>query len=107
MAETPQTGSQTSMSETASEPRTASPESSTSKTPSVKPPSVSTSPESVPAATPVSQSKSQPPKRRGKGKKYFELYWFGYHITAAIAVVCLSNLDLIFPIFPSSRITCL
>lgn len=66
MAETPQTGSQTSMSETASEPRTASPESSTSKTPSVKPPSVSTSPESVPAATPVSQSKSQPPKRRGK-----------------------------------------
>jgi len=66
MAETPQTGSQTSMSETASEPRTASPESSTSKTPSVKPPSISTSPESVPAATPVSQSKSQPPKRRGK-----------------------------------------
>ena len=78
MAETPQTGSQTSMSETASELRTASPESSTSKTPSVKPPSVSTSPESVPAATPVSQSKSQPPKRRGKGKKYLEFYWFGY-----------------------------
>lgn len=106
MAETPQTGSQTSMSETASEPRTASPESSISKTPSVKPSSVSTSPESVPAATPVSQSKSQLPKRRGKGKKYFELYLVGYHITA-IAVGCLSKLHLIFPIFPSSRITCL
>lgn len=79
MAETPQSGSQTSMSETASEPRTASPESSTSKTPSVKTPSVLTSPESVPTATPVSQSKSQPPKRRGKGTEYFDLYWVGCH----------------------------
>lgn len=64
MAETPQTGSQVSMSETASEPRTMSPDSS-----AVKTPSVSMSPESVPAATPASQTKSQPPKRRGKGKK--------------------------------------
>ena len=63
MAETPQTGSQVSMSETASEPGTASPESSAGKTPSV-----SVSPESVPTATPAPQPKAQPPKRRGKGK---------------------------------------
>ena len=61
MAETPQTGSQLSMSETASEPGTGSPEGSVAKTPSV-----SMSPESVPAAT--TQPKAQPPKRRGKGK---------------------------------------
>ena len=64
MAETPQTGtgSQLSMSETASQPGTGSPEGSVAKTPSV-----SMSPESVPAATPASQPKAQPPKRRGKG----------------------------------------
>lgn len=61
MAETPQTGSQLSMSETASEPGTGSPEGSVAKTPSV-----SMSPESVPAATPAPQPKAQPPKRRGK-----------------------------------------
>lgn len=63
MAETPQTGSQLSMSETASEPGTGSPEGSVAKTPSV-----SMSPESVSAATPAPQPKAQPPKRRGKGK---------------------------------------
>ena len=64
MAETPQTGtgSQLSMSETASQPGTGSPEGSVAKTPSV-----SMSPESAPAATPASQPKAQPPKRRGKG----------------------------------------
>lgn len=63
MAETPQSGSQVSMSETseASEPRSESPKSSAGNTPSV-----SVSPESVAAATPASQPKSQPPKRRGK-----------------------------------------
>lgn len=66
MAETPESGSQVSMSETASEPGTASPESSAGKTPSV-----STSPESIPATTPAPQPKSQPPKRRGKGKLSF------------------------------------
>ena len=64
MAETPQTGSQLSMSETASEPGTGSPEGSVVKTPSV-----SMSPESVPATTPAPQPKAQPPKRRGKGIK--------------------------------------
>lgn len=63
MAETPQTGSQLSMSETASQPGTGSPEGSVAK-----PPSMSMSPESVPAATPATQPKAQPPKRRGKGK---------------------------------------
>jgi len=63
MAETPQTGSQLSMSETASEPGTGSPEGSVAKTPSV-----SMSPESVLASTPAPQPKAQPPKRRGKGK---------------------------------------
>ena len=63
MAQTPQTGSQLSMSETASEPGTGNPEGSAAKTPSL-----SMSPESVPAATPAPQPKAQPPKRRGKGK---------------------------------------
>ena len=65
MADTPQSGSQVSMSETASDPGTASPESSVGKTPGVP-----MTPESVPASTPapVPQPKSQPPKRRGKGK---------------------------------------
>ena len=63
MAETPQSGSQISVSETASEPGTVSPEGTAAKTPSV-----AMSPESVSATTPASQPKSQPPKRRGKGE---------------------------------------
>ena len=69
MTDTPQSDSQVSMAETASEPRTMSPESSAAKTPGV-----SMSPESVPATTPASQPKSQLPKRRAKGKlNYFRV----------------------------------
>lgn len=61
--ESPQSGSQVSMSETASVAGTVSSESSVGRTPSV-----SATPESIPASTPapVPQPKSQPPKRRGK-----------------------------------------
>lgn len=63
--ESPQSGSQVSMSETASVAGTVSSESSVGRTPSV-----SATPESIPASTPapVPQPKSQPPKRRGKGR---------------------------------------
>ena len=69
MTDSPPSGSQVSMAETASEPRTMSPESSAAKTPGVSMP-----PESISATTPASQPKSQPPKRRGKGKlNYFRV----------------------------------
>lgn len=55
MADTPLGGSQ--VSETASEP-------------GIKSPEHSMSPESVTDTTPTTQPKSQPPKRRGKGKAY-------------------------------------
>lgn len=61
MTDSPQSGSQVSMAETASETRTMSPESSAAKTPGVSMP-----PESISATTPASQPKSQPPKRRAK-----------------------------------------
>ena len=69
--ESPQSGSQVSMSETASVAGTVSSESSVGRTPSV-----SATPESIPASTPapVPQPKSQPPKRRGKGR--YRTYMF-------------------------------
>ena len=60
MADTPQGGSQ--VSETASEP-------------GIKSPEHSMSPESVTDSTPTTQPKSQPPKRRGKGKAYTQMYF--------------------------------
>ena len=62
--ESPQSGSQVSMLETASVSGTVSPESSVGQTPSVP-----RTPESIPTSTPapIAQPKSQPPKRRGKG----------------------------------------
>ena len=71
--ESPQSGSQVSMSETASVAGTVSSESSVGKTPSV-----SATPESIPASTPapVPQPKSQPPKRRGKGRyRTYKFVW--------------------------------
>ena len=71
--ESPQSGSQVSMSETASVAGTVSSESSVGRTPSV-----SATPESIPASTPapVPQPKSQPPKRRGKGRyRTYKFVW--------------------------------
>lgn len=69
MADTPLGGSQ--VSETASEP-------------GIKSPEHSMSPESVTDSTPTTQPKSQPPKRRGKGKAYTQCILNVVHVHCKI-----------------------